>query len=119
MSKRHRTVWAIIHCEYMQVTLNPNGQPWMDEMLFHVASSFAHVERYVRTMKTSPHGWWKVERRVVDEQDFDADYDPETFYFNYQGHPRKNPPHSSALRAYRKWQAEMKALSKRRKKTAS
>jgi hypothetical protein len=74
----------------------------MDEMVFHVSGSLRAAERYVRPHHTSSYSWWKVERRVIDENDFDADDCPVTHFFDFRGRPRKNPPHAAARRAFDK-----------------
>jgi len=106
MSRRRSVVWVVIHCEYMPRSDDPSDGPFIDEMLSHVAGSLRAAERYVREAQGMPHGWWMVQRRVVDEHDFDADDRPETIFFNYRGVKRKSPPHVAARRAFDKLQRE-------------
>ncbi|HEY2838644.1 MAG TPA: hypothetical protein VGJ26_05830 [Pirellulales bacterium] len=107
--KPHIKVSLVIHCEYFQMNEAPCKHPRIDEMVFHVAGSLRTVQSYVRKSWTSPHGWWKVEQRLVDETDHDADDRPVTHYFNYRGTPCKNLPHASARRAFDKWQEQVVA----------
>ncbi len=107
MSKHKRVVWVVIHCEFMPAPHDPDSRPIIDEMVFHVSGSFRAAGLYVKSRtEMAPYGWWKVERRVVDEEDFEADDQPEVRYFNSRGQSRKKAPQVAALRAYDKWQEE-------------
>jgi hypothetical protein len=100
-TKRGSSAWVIIHCEYFPTSVPPCAHPWMDEMVFHVASSLHAAERYMRLQHVAPYSWWKVECRQLDEVDR-----PVTSFYNYRGIARKSPPHALARRAYDKWQIE-------------
>lgn len=99
---RRATVWVIVHCEYFA---RADG-PFVDEMVFHVAGSLAAVQRYVRRHGVSPHSWWMVEEREVDQPDSDADDRPRKHFFTHRGQPRKSAPELAARRAFDKLQRE-------------
>ena len=52
-----REVWVVLHCEYMR---NPKHQ-FIDEMLFHVASSLEAAEQFIRTGWVAPYSWWEIQ----------------------------------------------------------
>jgi hypothetical protein len=100
------SVWVVIHCEYMQRGDKPCKNPLIDEMVFHVAGALRAAEKYIKERGVSPYSWWKVERRLIDEPDSDADDRPETHHYNYKGKPYTSAHGKAALRAYHKWQEE-------------
>jgi hypothetical protein len=105
-TKKPLYVWVVIHCEYVPRTDTPDSEPFSDEMVFHVAGSLAAVQKYVKRHGTSEHGWWMVEKRLVDQDDWEADDIPQRYYFNYRGQPRQSPPYKSARRAFDALQRE-------------
>jgi hypothetical protein len=108
MNKEHNCVWVVIHCEYMQRGRRPSQTvaPLVDEMVFHVASSLRAAEKYIADRGVAPYSWWKIERRVIDEADFDADDRPQRHEYNYKGKPLTKRHAEAALRAFFAWQAE-------------
>jgi hypothetical protein len=101
LAKSNRTVWVVLHCEYMR---NPKHQ-FIDEMLFYVASSLAAAERFIRRSMVDRHSWWEVQRRFLDVEDDDKM--PEKHFYSHTGKPRKSPPHKQAMRAYVKHWASL------------
>lgn len=103
---RKQYVWVVIHCEYFPTTAPPCDRPWIDEMVCHVAGSLRAAQEYVRIHQGMPYGWWKVERRAVDETDSRIDDRPVTTIYNHRGTKLANPPQALARKAFDKWQAE-------------
>ena len=103
MKPRKPVVWVVIHCEY----LPREDLPYIDEMVFHVASSLKAAEHYLRPLHVDAYSWWKVERRSIDL----PEDNPARHYYTYRGAPRKSPPHAAARRAYDKWQEEARSLA--------
>ena len=102
MSKERANVWVVIHCEYMQRGAKAEDGAFVDEMVFHVAGSLRAAAKYVRVVKGMPFSWWKIQRRVIDETDFDADDRPETRIYSHNGKLLKSEPHATAMRAFKK-----------------
>ena len=118
MSKRKSSVWVVIHCEYFQRRSKPDSKvlPVTDEMVFHVAGSRRAAERRIQATFVIAHSWWKIERRVVDEPDSDADDSPETYFYNHRGKPQSSAPHSTALRLFKSGKRKKHADRDRRKR---
>jgi hypothetical protein len=93
---------VVIHCEFFP----RSDGPIIDEMVFQVAGSLRAAERYIRHAQGMPYSWWKVEHRVVDEEDYDKNGSPARHFYNHKGLLRKKEPHSSAMRAFEKWQQQ-------------
>ncbi len=64
----------------------------VDEMVSHVASSLRAAAGYVRVVQGMPFSWWKIQRRMVDETDSDADDRPETRIYSHNGKLLKTEP---------------------------
>lgn len=99
---RKQIVWVVIHCEFMQRGNKPSSGLFIDEMVYHVAGSLGDAERFIRARGVMPYSWWKIERRVVDESNVDADDSPERHFYNHNGKPCKREPQLAAMRAFRK-----------------
>ena len=108
-NRSKKFVWVVIHCEYVArgPGLDDDLLPFTDEMVFHVASTRRAAEKYVRVLHVSTHSWWKVEKRLVNQPDYDADDRPERHFYNYRGKPRSKEPRSAALPQFQKWQLEL------------
>ena len=93
--KRARDVWVILHCEWVR---KPEDR-FIDEMVFHVASSLKAAECYVRELQGMPKSWWKIERFPLDKS---VDAAQETRLYNHKGTPRKSPM-NAAFRYFEKY----------------
>ena len=52
---RHK-VWVVIHCEWFRLYDCPS--PNVSELAFHVSSTLAYAERYMRKCIVSSYSWW-------------------------------------------------------------
>jgi hypothetical protein len=80
MRKDQKSVWVIIHCEWMG---KPNKEH-VDEMIFHVVSSRKIAERYMASTEVMKSSWWKLERHRIDDLRHDA---LATHYYTITGKP--------------------------------
>jgi hypothetical protein len=98
--KQSREVWVVLHCEYMR---NPKHR-FIDEMLFHLASSLKAAQRFIGRARVGAYSWWEVQRRFLDVADDDVT--PETHFYSHTGRKLNKPPQVRALNAYKKHWAE-------------
>lgn len=96
MSKKKRVVWVVMHYEIMGCA----DDSWLDALQFHVSSSLAKAETYMRALHTEPCSWWQVHPHIVDTGDFIEG--EEVHYFSHRGKPLKEAPHEKAWAAFQK-----------------
>jgi hypothetical protein len=96
MSRRKQTVWVVMHYEIMGLPETPR----VDSVQFHVSSSLAKAEEYIRRGLVDAHSWWQVHPHVVDSTDFDEGV--EVYFYSHRGTPLKAAPMRRAISAFRK-----------------
>ena len=96
MRQRERTVWVVMHYEYMGLPDSPR----IDSVQFHVSSSLANAEMYIRAIQVDSHSWWQVHPHVIDTSDFDEGN--EVVYYSHRGTRLKAAPFKRALTAFQK-----------------
>lgn len=87
-----------MHYEFMGV----RESPYIDSVQFHVSSSLAKAEAYVRKVHTFSHGWWQVHPHVVDHDDPSRDEGLETHFYSHRGTRLKAAPFKRARAAFDK-----------------
>jgi hypothetical protein len=97
MARPTKTVWVVMHYEY----IGSPDCPQIDALQFHVSSSRREAEVYIRRGCVDAHSWWQVHPHVVDTEDLMNEGD-EVYYYSYRGARLKFAPHSRALTAFRK-----------------
>jgi hypothetical protein len=104
MSKRERTVWVVMHYEIIGM---PDA-PQVDALQFHVSSSLAKAEKYIRKMWVDAHSWWQVHPHVVDATDFGEG--EEVYYYSRRGTRLRAAPTRRAITAFRRHAARYPEL---------
>jgi hypothetical protein len=94
VKKQHR-VWVVMHYEIMGV----EPHEWVDCVQFHVSSTLAKAEGYIKRSIVDPFSWWQIHPHVVDTDD---DEGAEVHYYNYKGRAIRAAPTEQAVKAYRK-----------------
>jgi hypothetical protein len=102
MSRRKQIVWVVMHYEIMGLPDSPH----VDSVQFHVSSSLAKAEEYIRSHWVASHSWWQVHPHEVDFADFFAsDEGVEVHYYSHRGTWLKTVPARRAISAFRKFVA--------------
>ena len=92
---KRKSVFAIVHCEYG----GSLPHPYVDEALFHVASSLSAAEKYIKIHFVDPFSWWKIEEFRIDE----ANDEPlSTTVYTHTGRQVTRPPFKYALHCYKR-----------------
>jgi hypothetical protein len=94
--KPQRLVWVVMHYEYMGFS----DLPRIDALQFHVSSTLAKAEKYIRSLHVDAHSWWQVHPHTVDAADHDGG--DEVHYYSHRGKRLKAAPHSRAKAAFQK-----------------
>jgi hypothetical protein len=81
---------------------------WVDALQFHVSSSLAKAEEYIRKMWVDAHSWWQVHPHVVDTTD--CDEGEEVCYYSHRGTRLKAAPTNRAITAFRRHAARYPEL---------
>jgi hypothetical protein len=97
MNRRKQVVWVAMHYEIMG---RPES-PYIDSVQFHVSSSFAHAERYIRAMGVDSHSWWQVHPHAVDCPP-DLDEGDTVHFFSHRGTRLKAAPLRRAMAEFQK-----------------
>lgn len=96
MSLRKRTVWVVMHYEYMGLPDSPR----VDSVQFHVSSSRDKAEEYIRDARMNSHSWWQVHPHVVDTSAFEEG--EEVYYYSHRGARLQSAPFRRAMAAFRR-----------------
>src|SRR5262245_15489714 len=94
MTKRKRTVWVVMHYEIIGLPKAPQ----VDALQFHVSSSLAKAESYIRRGWVDAHSWWQVHPHVVDSKD--PDEGEKVYYYTRRGRRLKAAPMKQAIAAF-------------------
>lgn len=99
MSQRKRTVWVVMHYEVIGLPESPQ----VDSVQFHVSSSPAKAEEYIRGTRTASHSWWQVHPHAVDSADFDEG--DEVYYYSHRAARLRAAPTRRSITAFRRYAA--------------
>jgi hypothetical protein len=99
MGTRKRTVWVVMHYEIMGLPDNYG----VDSVQFHVSSSLARAEEYIRGVRVDAHSWWQVHPHVIDTADFTEGED--VCYYSHRGARLRAAPTRRAIAAFRRYVA--------------
>jgi hypothetical protein len=94
--KQPRVVWVVMHYEYM----GSSDTPWIDALQFHVSSTLAKAEKYIRGSGVDAHSWWQIHPHAVDA--IDRDEGQEVHYYSHRGTRLKSAPLARARTAFHK-----------------
>jgi hypothetical protein len=87
-----------MHYEFMGL----RRSPYVDSVQFHVSSSLAKAEEYVRKLHVQSHSWWQVHPHLVDDPDHLLDEGQEVYYYSHRGTRLKTAPWKRARAAFDK-----------------
>ena len=87
--------WVIIHCELW--VKEPNV--FIDEMVFHVASSLEKAEKYLKDIFIENTSWWKVIEMEVDRDESFSE-DGLFYFYGNRGKKLKKMPYKRALKNF-------------------
>jgi hypothetical protein len=100
MPQRKQMVWVVMHYEIIGMPDNY----WVDALQFHVSSTLARAEKYIRNCHVDTHSWWQVHPHVVDGTDFLTEGD-EVYFYSRRGTRLKAAPTKKAIATFRKFVA--------------
>ena len=95
MNKRRKTVWVVMHYEYIRW----GGILLIDGVQFHVSSSLQMAEEYVRGVWVYPFSWWQVYPYILDDDDTGTEGET-VFYYSHKGTPLRAAPLKRAEKAF-------------------
>jgi hypothetical protein len=96
MKKRKQVVWVVMHYEYV----GSADKPWPDALQFHVSSTRAGAERYIRSVTVESHSWWQIHPHELDA--LVGDEGDEVYFYSHRGFRLKAAPHVRAKAALQK-----------------
>jgi hypothetical protein len=97
MKNRQKTVWVVMHYEYMRL----KGQLLVSCLQSHVSSTRRKAEEYIRSSSVSPYSWWQVHPHVVDcgVEEWLTDGE-EVYFYSHRGTPLRRAPFKRAEKAF-------------------
>src|ERR671930_91147 len=100
MGRRKRTVWVVMHYEIMGRPESPH----VDCLQFHVSSTLAKAEAYIRAVWVDSYSWWQVYPYFIDHP-FGLHEGDEVYVYSHRGARLKFPPVKRAIAAFQRYAA--------------
>jgi hypothetical protein len=97
MARRKQFVWVVMHYEI----IGTPKAPQIDSIQFHVSSSLAKAEAYIRSCWVDAHSWWQVHPHEVNATDR-LNEGEEVYFYTRRGARLRSAPTAKAIAAFRK-----------------
>ena len=92
---KRKSIFAVVHCEFG----GSLPHPYVDEALFHVASSLSAAEKYIKIHFVDPFSWWRIQEFRIDDPN---DEQLSSTVYTHTGRQVRRPPFKYALHYYKR-----------------